>query len=107
MSTIAHSFDYFYMFPAYRNGYNVVASDEVLRLDAGKVDAFVQDPALSRIYRQIGLIDPLEVSSLFTRGFTKTDFPHLFDKKRIASDNYPWLEFSMQGPLQMLFFSNE
>jgi spermidine synthase len=106
MSTIAHSFKYFYMFPSYRNGFNIVASDEPLVLNAGKVDAFSANPTLAKIYDQIGLIGPLKISSLFSKGYTEKDFPHLF-KNKIASDNYPWLEFSMEGSLRLLFFSNE
>ena len=107
LTTLKHSFKYVKLFPTYQNGYNVIASDEPLEANPAKIDALVEHPPVHQALREIGLLEPLSPGKVFAKGLTPEDLPRLFNDPRIATDDFPVLEYSSRGGAAGMFFSNE
>lgn len=107
LSTLAKSFAYVRLFPAYQNGFNVVAADHPLVGDVEKIDRLAAAPEVAAALQSIGILDPLSPGRVFSEGFTPEDFPVFFSRDRIATDDHPLLEFSSRGSAAGLFHSNE
>ncbi|ATB33353.1 fused MFS/spermidine synthase [Melittangium boletus] len=107
LTTMKHSFKYVRLFPTYQNGYNVLASDEPLEADPAKIDALTEHPPVQQALREIGLLEPLSASKVFSKGLTPEELPRLFNDPRIATDDFPVLEYSSRGGIAGMFFSNE
>ncbi len=107
LSTLKASFAHLVLFPAYGNGFNVVASDRELDASAQEIDRLAATPGVRAQLRAIGLLPPLSAGEVFSHGFKAEDVPWLFTAPEIASDDRPRLEFSWRGGGTDLFFSNE
>lgn len=107
LSTLGRSFKHVLLFPSYQNGFNVVASDRPLVADPARIDALAATPGVREALRDIGLIAPPALGSIFSQGLTPQDVPGLFDDPRVATDDLPLLEYSSRGGAAGLFFSNE
>ncbi|HEX8440094.1 fused MFS/spermidine synthase [Archangium sp.] len=107
LSTLGRSFKYVRLFPAYQNGYNVIASDRPLEADPAKIDALAKTPSVREALRGIGLIEPLHAGAVFSKGLTPEDVPNLFNDPSVATDDFPMLEYSSRGGVAGMFFSNE
>jgi spermidine synthase len=107
LSTLGRSFKYVRLFPSYQNGFNVVASDQPLDADPMRIDALAATPGVREALHDIGIIEPLRAGEVFSRGLTPEDVPGLFNDSRVATDDYPLLEYSLRGGVAGLFFSNE
>ncbi|QRN96140.1 fused MFS/spermidine synthase [Archangium violaceum] len=107
LSTLGRSFKHVRLFPSYQNGFNVVASDQPLVADPGKIDALTRIPAVHGALRGIGIIEPLRAGEVFSQGLTPEQLPNLFNDSRVATDDFPLLEYSSRGSVAGLFFSNE
>lgn len=107
LSTLKRSFKYVRLFPAYQNGYNVVASDEPLVADPKKIDALAAQPGVRQALREIGLIQPLSAGEVYAQGLSPEDIPRLFNDPDVANDDFPLLEYSSRGGVAGMFFSNE
>ena len=107
LSTLKRSFRYLRLFPAYRNGYNVVASDEPLAPSPVEVARLAALPSLRDALAGIGILPPIDPWAIFSRGRTPAQLPALFDPGLLATDDRPILEFSQAGDPLLWFFSNE
>ncbi len=107
MSTLASSFKNIQMFPAYNNGYNVVAANGPLSADPSAIERLSLTPSTRAALESIGVLTPFVPAKVFLRGLMPSDVPALFSETRIASDNHPFLEFSRRGDARSLFASNE
>ncbi len=107
LSTLARSFRYVQMFPAYNNSYNAVAADHPLGPDPREIDRVASAPEVRNALESIGLLSPLSAAKIYGRGLDPSQYPSLFSEARVASDNHPLLEFSDRGDLRSLFMSNE
>jgi spermidine synthase len=107
LTTLAHSFKYVQLFPAYQNGFNVVASDQPLVADPEKIDALARIPSVREALHGIGLIEPLRAGAVFSKGLTPQEVPGLFNDFQVATDDFPLLEYSSRGGVAGMFFSNE
>ncbi|HYO54856.1 fused MFS/spermidine synthase [Archangium sp.] len=107
LTTLARSFKYVQLFPAYQNGFNVIASDQPLVADPRKIDALAQLPSVREALHGIGLIEPLRAGEVFSKGLTPRELPGLFNAPRVATDDFPLLEYSSRGGIAGMFYSNE
>jgi spermidine synthase len=107
MSTLASSFKNLQMFPAYNNGYNVVASDHALSADPSAIARLTGIPATRAALESIGVLTPFDPARVYSHGLVPSDVPALFAETRIASDDHPLIEFSRRGDARSLFASNE
>ncbi|HEY8210916.1 MAG TPA: hypothetical protein VIG99_25710 [Myxococcaceae bacterium] len=106
LTTLSRSFKYLALFPAYANGYNVVAADHPLEPDAGAIERATAVPEVQAQLRAIGLLPPVTAAGLAKNALHPEDLPELFGAREIATDDHPLLEFSSRGAGGMLF-SNE
>ena len=107
MSTLASSFSNIQMFPAYGNGYNVIAATHPLVLDPAAIERLSMIPPVRAALEGIGIIPPFRPAHVYSHGLTRADVPKLFAEARIATDDHPVLEFSRRGDPRSLFVSNE
>lgn len=107
LTTLQQSFAYVRLFPSYQNGYNVIASDQPLEADPAKIDALTRIPAVGQALRDIGIIPPLRAGEVFSQGLKPEDLPRLFNDSRVATDDFPLLEYSSRGGVAGLLSSNE
>ncbi|HVE83892.1 MAG TPA: fused MFS/spermidine synthase [Myxococcales bacterium] len=106
LTTLQRSFKHLALFPAYQNGYNVVAADHPLEVDAAAVEKITAEPAVQAQLRAIGMFPPVTAARLAQSALHPEDLPELFSAPEIATDDHPLLEFSARGAAGMLF-SNE
>ncbi len=107
LSTLQHSFRHLALYAAYRNGFNVVASDHELVYDEERVTRLIETPSVREALRSIGHFPPLDPVRVYARPLKPRDLAHLFDETLIATDDRPLLEFSTRGDPSLVFFSNE
>lgn len=106
LTTLSRSFKYLALFPAYANGYNVVAADQPLVADAAAIERATAAPAVQAQLRAIGMLPPVTPAAYAAAALHPEDLPELFSAPEIATDDHPLLEFSSRGAGGMLF-SNE
>lgn len=107
LTTLSRSFQHVRLFPAYQNGFNVVAADHPLEADPAAIDRLAAIPQVAEQLRAIGLLPPVRPSLVFSRGLKPEDVPGLFNAEEIATDDRPLLEFSARGGGGGMLFSNE
>jgi len=107
LSTLASSFSNIQMFPAYGNGYNVIAATHPLVVDPAAIERLSLIPSVRAALEGIGIIPPFRPARVYSHGLTPSDVPRLFAEARIATDDHPVLEFSRRGDPRSLFVSNE
>jgi predicted membrane-bound spermidine synthase len=107
LSTLRHSFRHLRLFPAYHNGYNVVAADDPLLPSQAEVARLASVPSLRDVLAGIGILPPIDPWAIVSRGRTPSQLPALFDSTLLATDDRPILEFSQAGDPLLWFSSNE
>ena len=107
LRTLLDSFRDVRMYPAYGNGYNVVASDRLLDASAD-ADRLLEHASVRRSLAQIGVLPPVTPSAMLAAGIRREEIePWLaLHAAGVASDDRPLLEFSWDNSSQLLF-SNE
>jgi spermidine synthase len=101
LRTIAHVFPHWLAFRSYGNGFNVVASADPLLYEDRRVKAMMANtPEIGRSLRRF----KFDASEALERKALAKHFnnPHL-----ICTDNFPLLEYSLQGDMKLLLESNE
>ena len=106
LTTLSRSFRHLALFPAYANGYNVVAADHPLEAGAAAIERATAAAEVQAQLRAIGMLPPVTAARLAASALTPEDLPELFTAQEVATDDHPLLEFSSRGAGGMLF-SNE
>ena len=107
LRTLLASFRDVRLYPAYGNGYNVVASDHPLDVPAEQADRLLEYPSVRSTLANIGILPPITPSAILASGIRREEIERLLAPGPVASDDRPLLEFSWEGSTSHLFFSNE
>jgi predicted membrane-bound spermidine synthase len=108
LATVRASFAHVRLYPAYANGFNVVASDAPLEVDLARVTALGEDPRTARSWADIGLMPPFGPALVLRHPVTPALRPDLFERRGpIATDDRPLIEFAWSPSGARLLFSNE
>jgi len=107
LRTLLASFRDVRLYPAYGNGYNVVASDDSLDVPAEQSDRLLEYPSVRSALANIGVLPPITPSAILASGIRREEIERLLAPGPVASDDRPLLEFSWEGSSSHLFFSNE
>lgn len=106
LRTLQEAFPFLVLYPAYGNGFNVVAALHPLRYDIEMAKKILEVPEVAEQMRSFGLFDPIEPAPFFAHAISPDERPELFVGD-IATDDWPAIEFSRKGGLLKIFFSNE
>ena len=106
LRTLLASFRDVRIYPAYGNGYNVVASDRPLDVPAEQADRLLEHASVRNALAQIGVLPPVTPSAILAAGIRREQIEPLLPRGPLASDDRPLLEFAWDGGSH-LFFSNE
>lgn len=105
LATLASSFPYLRLLPSYGNGFNVVASERPLDVDARALQAVLEQEPLRESLARIGLLPPVSLPQFLRGSHAPRDLPGLFKAGvPVATDDRPAIEFSTTGNL---LFSNQ
>jgi predicted membrane-bound spermidine synthase len=108
LATVRASFAHVRLYPAYANGFNVVASDAPLEVDLARVTALGAEAGTAKAWADIGLVPPFGPEIVLRHPVTPALRPDLFDLKGpIATDDRPVIEFAWSASGARLLFSNE
>lgn len=106
--TLLESFRDVRMVRAYGNGYNVVASDHSLNVQAASADALLRVPTVRASLEDIGMLFPVTPGLVLKAALTREDVQGRLDMSGpIATDDHPLLEFAWSENQGLLLFSNE
>lgn len=107
LRTLLASFRDVRMYPAYGNGYNVIASDRLLDVPADQADRLLEHASVRSALANIGVLPPVTPSAILGAGLRREEIEPLLARGPVASDDRPLLEFSWDRGASHLFFSNE
>lgn len=108
LKTLLESFADVRLFPAYRNGYNAIASDIGLDRDPASADALLEHASVRHALSNIGVLPPVTPSAIASAGIRRDEIERrLHHDTPLATDNRPRLEFAWSGNGAALLFSNE
>ena len=107
LRTLLESFEDVRLYPAYGNGYNVVAADRSLDVPTERVDALLEVPRVRGALEAIGVLPPVTASGLLAAGLRREAIePWMRGRGVVATDDRPVLEFAWSSGRDLLF-SNE
>lgn len=108
LATLSGNFRHVRCFPAYQNGFNVVASDEPLVASEKEVARLTSSPKVAAAFARIGVVPPLSPVQILTVGFDLSERKNLFAPgSPLATDDHPYIEFSWSENAIDNFFSND
>jgi predicted membrane-bound spermidine synthase len=108
LRTLLESFAYVRLFPAYRNGYNAIASDTPLDRDLASADALLEHASVRRSLSNIGVLPPVTPSAIARSAISREEVARQLHRDTpLATDNRPRLEFAWGADAAALLFSNE
>ncbi|HEX5066273.1 MAG TPA: fused MFS/spermidine synthase [Myxococcota bacterium] len=106
LRTLLASFADVRLYPAYGNGYNVLASDRSLDVLPSRVDSLLGSASVRSALANIGVLPPITPSAILASGIRREEIESRLAPGPLATDDRPLLEFAWDGGSH-LFFSNE
>lgn len=109
LATLAQEFEYVYLYNSYANGFNVVASQAPLNVDALAVKVLLQkEKKVKDALEEIGIAEPVAIDQYLQNFILYEDMYTLgADAYPIVSDNHPIIEFALTDDPFDLFFLNQ
>jgi spermidine synthase len=107
LRTLLDSFKDVRLFPAYANGYNVIASQQSLDRDFSRADILYSIPSVQHALSNIGVLPPVTPSIILSGAIEREEVALRLLAGPLATDDHPLLEFAWGGGAANLLYSNE
>lgn len=107
LRTLLDSFVDVRLFPAYANGYNVIASQQSLDRETSRADLLQSIPSVRLALANIGVLPPVTPSIILGGAIEREEVARRLLAGPLATDDHPLLEFAWGGDAANLLYSND